>query len=89
MNTDSPDLSIENQKWYQGITNYQWLVLTVASLGWVFDIFEGQIFVASMRDAMPKLLGVESADNDLVDRWNYYALAALLLGGAFGGIVLV
>lgn len=44
--------------WYSGITRYQWMVLVVASLGWVFDIFEGQIFVASMRDAMPDLLGV-------------------------------
>ena len=42
-----------NEKpWYAGVTRYQWLVLTIASLGWVFDIFEGQIFVASMREAM-------------------------------------
>ncbi|MFT4587129.1 MAG: hypothetical protein ACI8QF_001221, partial [Limisphaerales bacterium] len=52
--------------WYGGVTSYQWLVLVVCSLGWVFDVFEGQIFVASMRDAMPNLLGVESADNPLV-----------------------
>ena len=71
-------------KWNQGISNYQWLVLVVASLGWVFDIFEGQIFVASMRDAMPQLLGVSSADNVLVDRWNNYALASFLLGARSG-----
>ena len=35
-------------RWYAGITRYQWLVLLIASLGWVFDVFEGQIFVASM-----------------------------------------
>ena len=44
-------------KWYEGISSYQWTVLLIASLGWVFDVFEGQIFVASMRDAMPSLLG--------------------------------
>ena len=43
--------SSDNLKWYQGISRYQWMVLAIASLGWVFDIFEGQIFVASMRDA--------------------------------------
>lgn len=74
-------------KWNQGITSYQWLVLVVASLGWVFDVFEGQIFVASMRDAMPQLLDASSADDALVLRWNNYALAAFLLGGAFGGIL--
>lgn len=74
-------------RWYEGISSYQWLVLVVASLGWVFDIFEGQIFVASMRDAMPELLGVDSADSEIVSTWNNYALASFLLGGAFGGIL--
>ena len=46
------------QAWYEGISRYQWLVLLIASLGWVFDVFEGQIFVASMRDAMPALLAL-------------------------------
>ncbi|MCA9050172.1 MAG: hypothetical protein KDA89_15660, partial [Planctomycetaceae bacterium] len=41
-------------KWYEGISSYQWLVLLIASLGWVFDVFEGQVFVASMNDAMPQ-----------------------------------
>lgn len=81
-----PDLNDKSLHWYEGITGYQWLVLVVASLGWVFDIFEGQIFVASMRDAMPQLLDVQSADDPAVGRWNNYALASFLLGGAFGGI---
>lgn len=74
-----------NLRWNQGISGYQWLVLVVASLGWVFDIFEGQVFVASMRDAMPQLLGA-AADDKIVATWNNYALASFLLGGAFGGI---
>lgn len=84
MTNDSTD---GNLKWNEGISGYQWLVLVVASLGWVFDVFEGQIFVASMRDAMPQLLGVASADDTLVASWNNYALASFLLGGAFGGIL--
>ncbi|HUG69909.1 MAG TPA: MFS transporter [Pirellulaceae bacterium] len=72
-------------RWYEGITRYQWLVLVIASLGWVFDVFEGQIFVASMNDAMPQLLG-DSATKKLIDSWNNYSLASFLLGGAFGGV---
>jgi MFS family permease len=83
----NPDAGDQELKWNQGISSYQWLVLVVASLGWVFDIFEGQVFVASMRDAMPQLLGVASADDPLVATWNNYALASFLLGGAFGGIL--
>lgn len=95
MSDDTPDKSSDaapepdgqELKWNQGISGYQWLVLVVASLGWVFDIFEGQVFVASMRDAMPQLLGAASADDPAVATWNNYALASFLLGGAFGGIL--
>jgi MFS family permease len=83
----SGDSSEPDLKWNEGISGYQWLVLVVASLGWVFDVFEGQIFVASMRDAMPQLLGASSADDPIVATWNNYALASFLLGGACGGIL--
>ncbi|MDF1812875.1 MAG: MFS transporter, partial [Verrucomicrobiales bacterium] len=72
-------------KWYEGITRYQWLVLVVCCLGWIFDVFEGQIFVASMRDAMPALLGT-GADNPAVSKWNDSAFGMFLLGGALGGV---
>ena len=72
-------------KWYQGISRYQWLVLLIASLGWVFDVFEGQIFVASMRDAMPDLLGV-GADDPETKSANDLAFSFFLLGGAVGGV---
>lgn len=81
--TANPD---SNLRWHQGISRYQWLVLLIASLGWVFDIFEGQIFVASMRDAMPDLLGV-GPEHEMVRKWNDWAFGAFLLGGAFGGIL--
>ena len=78
--------SSDDMKWYQGISRYQWMVLAIASLGWVFDIFEGQIFVASMRDAMPDLLGV-APDDASVRIWNDRAFGFFLLGGAFGGVL--
>ena len=68
-----------NQKWYQGITYYQWLVLAIACLGWVFDVFEGQLWAVFKSQAMAEVLGV--ADNDpLVDQWANYALASFLIG---------
>ena len=85
-NTGKTELSGSSQKWYEGITRYQWLVLTIASLGWMFDVFEGQIFVSSMRDAMPALLGVDP-DAPVVSRWNDWAFGSFLLGGALGGVV--
>lgn len=75
----------ETLRWYQGITGYQWLVLLIASLGWVFDVFEGQVFVASMNDAMPQLLG-EAATKPNINMWNQWSLGSFLFGGAVGGV---
>lgn len=74
-----------NTPWYWGVTGYQWLVLLIASLGWIFDVFEGQIFVATKNDAMPELLG-RLADPGTVAYYNTIALAAFLVGGAAGGV---
>jgi MFS family permease len=72
--------------WYSGVSRYQWLALTLASLGWVFDVFEGQIFVAAMNEATPALLG-GSATAGEVGFWNHVTLGAFLLGGAGGGVL--
>lgn len=72
-------------RWYHNITRYQWLVLLIASLGWIFDCFEGQIFVASMNEAMPSLVD-KTATKGQIANYNSIALAAFLVGGALGGI---
>ena len=81
----TPNIHDVQQEWYEGITRYQWVVLIIASLGWVFDVFEGQIFVASMNEAMPSLEPTASKGDVAV--YNNIALGAFLLGGALGGIV--
>jgi len=72
------------QKWYQGVTRYQWLVLIVASLGWVFDAFEGQLYNITRADMLPELLKV-SADDPLVKIWGERFLGIFLAGGTLGG----
>lgn len=74
------------KSWRDGVTHYQWLVLTIASLGWVFDVFEGQIFVSSMNEAMPSLLPKETSAGDLAF-YNNVALSSFLVGGALGGVL--
>ncbi|MCH9657040.1 MAG: MFS transporter [Planctomycetes bacterium] len=76
---------LKEEKWYDGISRYQWLVLTIASLGWVFDVFEGQIFVASMNEAMPSLVSPDTTKGQQA-LYNNIALGAFLIGGALGGI---
>ena len=45
-------------KWYSSVSRYQWLVLVVASLGWVFDAFEGQIFNITRKAMLAEILGL-------------------------------
>jgi MFS family permease len=71
--------------WYEGISRYQWLVLVIASLGWVFDVFEGQVFVATEKEAMPALLG--QGEVHQASFYTNVALAAFLTGGALGGVL--
>ncbi|MDR2441517.1 MAG: MFS transporter [Planctomycetaceae bacterium] len=78
-------ISRSKECWYTGITRYQWIVLLIALVGWLFDTFEGQIFVASMREAMPSLVDAASAGN--IPLYNNIALGVFLVGGALGGIV--
>jgi MFS family permease len=76
----------QERRWYAGITRYQWLVLVIASLGWIFDIFEGQIFVASMNESMKELLPPATSEGDR-SLYNNIIFAAFLLGGAIGGVL--
>ena len=75
----------DERPWYSGITRYQWVVLIIASLGWVFDVFEGQIFVASMKEAVPAL--APEADEGRVEFYKDLTNGAFLLGGALGGVI--
>jgi MFS family permease len=77
---------LDSQPWYHGVTRYQWTVLLIASLGWVFDIFEGQIFVASMNEAMDSLTP-EGTSKGTKDYYKNVTFAFFLLGGATGGVV--
>jgi MFS family permease len=70
--------------WYAGVTRYQWLVLIIASAGWVFDAFEGQLFNLTRQDLLRELIG---ADPQRQKFWGDLFLASFLVGGTLGGLV--
>jgi MFS family permease len=77
---------MDNRKWYSGVTRYQWLVLLVASLGWVFDAFEGQLFNLTRGAMLSEILGVQPGDPD-AKKWGDIFLGIFLAGGTFGGLL--
>jgi len=56
----TPPLPARSEPWYRGVTRYQWLVLAIASAGWVFDVFEGQIRGPEKTGTGPLILEVLS-----------------------------
>jgi MFS family permease len=74
------------QPWYRGVTRYEWLVLIIASAGWVFDVYEGQIFNLTRNQLLQDILGVEPGHPDL-KKYGDRLLGLFLLGGMFGGIL--
>lgn len=78
-------MTAPRQQWYQGVSRYQWLVVLIASAGWVFDAFEGQLFNVQRDQMLADILQVSQGDPE-VRRWGDYFLGVFLVGGTLGGI---
>jgi MFS family permease len=61
-------------------------VLIIASAGWIFDAFEGQIFNLTRGAMLAEILGVERNSADVL-RWGDIFLGVFLAGGTFGGLL--
>ena len=59
-------------------------MLLVASLGWIFDAVEGQLYNITRADMLPDVLHVASNDPS-VKLWGDRFLGVFLLGGTIGG----
>ncbi len=40
----NPSSELGHDPWWRDVTRYQWFVFTVASLGWLFDTMDQQLF---------------------------------------------
>ena len=72
--------------WYAGVTRYEWLVLAIASAGWIFDAFEGQIFNITRNQLLADILKAGGTDA-AIKRYGDVFLAIFLAGGTFGGML--
>jgi MFS family permease len=84
MTSQTPTIAPPDRPWYAEVTRYQWLVLVIASAGWVFDVFEGQLFNITRQDLLGEMLRGTDAARKF---WGDVFLAVFLLGGTVGGIV--
>src|SRR5207302_7166002 len=71
--------------WWKGLTGYHWFVFTVASLGWLFDTMDQQLFNLARKPAITHLLGAKPGDLR-VDEYAGYATMIFIIGWAIGGL---
>lgn len=63
----------------------QYLALTAAFLGWMFDGLEMGLFPLVARPALRELMGVEASSN--IGTWMAWITAGFLVGAAAGGLL--
>lgn len=79
--------------WYAGITTYQWVVFAIATAGWVFDVYEGQLYTIFKTPMFDEVLrtGTQMAPSTPIvpkirDLHGNIGMALFLVGGAVGGL---
>jgi MFS family permease len=78
-----PSPASSRQPWWRELTGYHWWVLTVATLGWLFDGLDQQLFVLAKTPALRELLGSPEAG----EQYAGYATSLFICGWATGGLV--
>lgn len=79
---------VSASSWSHGVTRYQWLVLFVAWLGWVFDAMDATIYAIVLHPALHELLH-SSAGPPTTEQIGWYGgiiFSIFLIGWAVGGI---
>jgi MFS family permease len=74
------------QSIFEGVTRYHWMVLIIASCGWLFDCMDQRIFILARFPAMEELLGAEAARETIMN-YGGWSTTFLILGWATGGII--
>jgi MFS family permease len=79
---------VVTKSWWQGISRYQWLVLVVAWLGWVFDAMDATIYAIVLHPALHDLLQFpgETVSTEQVGWYGGIIFSIFLIGWAIGGI---
>jgi len=78
-----------NVPWYRELNRYQWFVFAVASLGWLFDTMDQQLFNLARRPAIAELLNLAPGDptaSAQIAEYAGYATMVFMIGWATGGV---
>jgi MFS family permease len=77
---------VSNQKWWQGLTSYHWFVFAMASMAWLFDCLDQQVFILSRGEALKALLPIDT-EMSTINAYGGYATSIFMIGWATGGLI--
>lgn len=72
--------------WWKELTRYHYLVVIIASCGWLFDCMDQRIFILSREPALREVLGAGVTDA-AVKSWSGSATMVMMIAWATGGII--
>ena len=82
-----------NPPWWKTLNRYQWFVFIVASVAWMLDCLDQQLFVLGRDNAIQTLLAAgdgvafEKVDAVRVKQFGSYAMSIFIAGWALGGLI--
>jgi MFS family permease len=69
------------------VTVYHWLVVIIASCGWLFDCMDQRLFILARESALKELLQNDTQALAVLSTYIGYATTSMILGWATGGII--
>ena len=78
--------SFEAEPWWRQLNRYHWFVFLVASLAWLFDCLDQQLFILARNSALTAL-SPPGLDPALIKKAGANATAIFVAGWAMGGLI--
>ncbi|MSU24995.1 MAG: MFS transporter [Opitutus sp.] len=74
------------QPWYRTLTREHWFVFSIASLAWLFDCLDQQLFILA-RDNAIKALSAPGTEPLVLKQLSGWAQSVFVAGWALGGLI--
>jgi predicted MFS family arabinose efflux permease len=87
MHTPAADHDVVARRVFEGVTPYHWLVVIIASAGWLFDCMDQRLFILGRESALKDLLQRDPELLPNIKTHIGYATTSMILGWATGGII--
>jgi MFS family permease len=87
--TTAPSVSADASAavpWWRLLNKYHWFVFAMASLAWLFDCLDQQLFIIARNSAIADLMP-PGTSSDVLKQWGGLTTAIFVAGWATGGLI--